>query len=159
MGVLFLSFWGTSLLFSILAIAIFISTNSIVSQFSRSVMSDSLWPHGLQHVELSCPSPTLGLAQLMSIELVMPSNCLILISLLLLLSVFPCIRVFSNESLHIRWPKYWSFSFSISPSNEYLGLISWRIDWVWSPCCPRDSQEYSPIPWFKSINSSALSFH
>ena len=82
----------------------------------------------------------------MSVELVMPSNCLILISLLLLLSVFPCIRVFSNESLHIRWPKYWSFSFSISPSNEYLGLISWRIDWVWSPCCPRDSQRVLSNP-------------
>ena len=72
--------------------------------------------------------------------------------LFLLRSVFPSIRVFSNESvLHIRWPKYWSFSFSIGPSNEYLGL-------VWSPCSPRDSQESSPTPQFKSINSSVLSF-
>ena len=81
---------------------------------------------------------------------------------LLLPSIFPCIRefpAFSNQSLHIRWPKYLSFSFSISPSNEYSGLISWRIDWVWSPCCPRDSLESSPIPRFKSINSLALSFH
>ena len=68
----------------------------------------------------------------MSIELVMPSNHLILCCpLLLLLSVFPSIRVFSNESvLHIRWPKDWSFSFNISPSNEYSRLISFRIDWV-----------------------------
>ena len=68
----------------------------------------------------------------MSIESVMPSNHLILYHpLLLLLSIFPSIRVFSNESiLHIRWPKYWSFSFSISPSNEYLGLISFRMDWL-----------------------------
>ena len=70
--------------------------------------------------------------KLMSIEMVMPSNHLILCHLLLLLpSVFPSIRVFSNESaLPIRWPKYWSFSFSISPSNEYSGLISFRMDWL-----------------------------
>ena len=69
--------------------------------------------------------------QIMSIESVMPSNHLILCRPLLLLSlIFPTIRVFSNESvLHIRWPNYWSFSFSISPSNEYSGLISFRIDW------------------------------
>ena len=71
------------------------------------------------------------LLKLMSIELVMPSNHLILCHPLLLLpSIFPSIRVFSNESaLRIRWPKYWSFSFSISPPNEYSGLISFRIDW------------------------------
>ena len=69
--------------------------------------------------------------KLMSVESVMPSNHLILCHLLLLPSVFPGIRVFSKESvLHIRWPKYWSFSFSISPSNEYSGLISFRIDWL-----------------------------
>ena len=73
-----------------------------------------------------------SLLKLMSIESVMPSNLLILCHPLLLLpSVFPSIRVFSNESvLRIRWPKDWSFSFSISPSNEYLGLISFRIDWL-----------------------------
>ena len=73
-----------------------------------------------------------SLLKLMSIELVMPSNCLILCRPLLLLpSVFPSIRVFSNESvLCIRWPKYWSFSISISPSNEYSGLISFRMDWL-----------------------------
>ena len=77
----------------------------------------------------------------MSIKLVMPSNHLILCHPLLLLpSIFPSIRVFSNElALHIRWPKYWSFSFSISPSNEYSGLISFRINWfdllaVWGEC-------------------------
>ena len=73
-----------------------------------------------------------NLLKLMSIESVMPSNHLILYCpLLLLLSIFPSIRVFSNESvLCIRWPKYWSFSFSISPSNEYSGLISFRMDWL-----------------------------
>ena len=88
-----------------------------VSQFSCSVVSNSLQPHGLQHARLPCPSPTL---KLMSIELVMPSNYLILCCPLLLLpSIFPSIRVFSNESaVRIRWPKYWSFSFNISPSNE-----------------------------------------
>ena len=73
-----------------------------------------------------------SLLKLLSIESVMPSNHLILcFPLLLLPSIFPSIRVFSNESvLRIRWPKYWSFSFSISPSNEYLGLISFRMDWL-----------------------------
>ena len=73
-----------------------------------------------------------SLPKLMSIKAVMPSSHLILCCPLLLLpSIFPSIRVFSNESvLHIRWPKYWSFSFSISPSNEYSGLISFRIDWL-----------------------------
>ena len=72
-----------------------------------------------------------SLFKLISIELVMPSNHLILcLPLLLLPSVFPSFRVFSNESaFHIRWPKYWCFSFSISPSNEYSGLISFRMDW------------------------------
>ena len=73
-----------------------------------------------------------GLLKLMSIESVMPSSHLILYCPLLLLpSIFPSIRVFSNESdLHIRWPKYWSFSFSISASNEYSGLIPFRMDWL-----------------------------
>ena len=74
-------------------------------------------------------------------------------------SIFPSIRIFSNElAFHIRWPKYWSFSFSISPSNEYSGLFSFRINQFDCPCSPRDSQESSPIPQFKSIISSALSF-
>ena len=79
-------------------------------------------------------------------------------SLLLLPSIFPSLRVFSNESaLRMRWPKYWSFSFSISPFNEHPRLFSFRMDWLGSPCSPRDSQESSPTPQFKSINSSALS--
>ena len=96
-------------------------------------MSNSLGPHGLLHTRLPCPSPSSwSLLKLMSIESVMPSIHLILCRpLLLLLSIFPNIRVFSNRSvLHIRWPKYRSFSFSISPSNEYLGLISFRMDWL-----------------------------
>ena len=74
----------------------------------------------------------LDLLKFMSIEVVMPSSHLILCRPILLLpSIFPSIRVFSNESvLHIRWPKYWSFSFSITPSNEYSGLISFRMDWL-----------------------------
>ena len=96
-----------------------------------------------------------SLLKLISIESVMPSNHLILCRPLLLLpSIFPSIRVFSNEwILHIRWPKYWSFNFSISPSNEYSGLRT-----GWTSCSPRDSQESSPTPQFKSINSSELSF-
>ena len=101
-----------------------------------------------------------SLLKLMSIESVMPSNHLILCRPLLLPpSIIPSIRVFSNESvLHIRWPKYWSFSFNISPSNEHSGLISFKDGLVGSPCSPRDSQESSPTPQFKSINSSVLSF-
>ena len=95
-----------------------------------------------------------SLVKLVSIESVMPSNHLILCHpLLLLLSIFPSTEVFSNESvLRIRWPKYWSFSFNISPSNEYLGLISFRMDWL-DPL-----QESSPTTQFKSISTSALSF-
>ena len=99
--------------------------------------------------------------KLMSIESVMPSSHLILCRPLLLLPpIPPSIRVFSNEStLCMRWPKYWSFSFSISPSNEHPGLISFRMDWLdLLAVSPRDSQESSPTSQFKSINSSALSF-
>jgi len=95
----------------------------------------------------------------MSIELVMPSNHLILYRPLLLLpSIFPSIRVFSYESaLCIRWPKYWSFSFSISPSNEHPGLISYRVDWL-DPLAVQGTLESSPTPQFKNIHSSVLSF-
>ena len=102
-------------------------------QFSHSVVSNSLRPHGLQHARPPCPSPTPRVYSLMSIKSVMPSNHLILCRPLRLPpSIFPSIMVFSNESvLHIRWPKYWSFSFSISPSNEYSGLISFRMtSWI-----------------------------
>ena len=99
-------------------------------QFS-SVMSDSLRPHGLQHARPPCPSPTLRAYSNSSSESVMPSNHLILCRPLLLPpSIFPSIRVFSNESvLRIKWPNYWSFRFNIGPSNEYSGLISFGIDW------------------------------
>ena len=100
-----------------------------------------------------------SLLKLMSIESLMPSNHLILCHLLLLPpSIFPSNRAFSNDSvLHIRWPKYWSFRFNISPSNEYSGMISFRMDWL-DLLSVRDSKESSPTPQFKSINSSALSF-
>ena len=101
-----------------------------------------------------------SLLKLMSIELVKPYNHLILCyPLLLLPSIFPSIRVFSDEStLRIRWPKYWSFSFSISPSNEYSGLISIRIYWFDLLTMQGTLQESSPTPQFKSINSLVLSF-
>ena len=95
-------------------------------------MSHSLRPHRLQHARPPCPSPApRGLLKLMSIELVRSTNHLILCHPLLLPSIFPNIRVFSNESApHIRWPQYWNFSFNISPSKEYSGLISFRMDWL-----------------------------
>ena len=100
--------------------------------FSCSVVSNSLLPHGLQHTRFPCPSPSPRACSNSSTESVMPSNHLILCHPPLFLpSIFPSLRVFSNESvLHIRWPEYWSFSVSISPSNEYSGLISFRMDWL-----------------------------
>ena len=91
--------------------------------------------------------------KLISVESVMPTNHLILCRPILLPpSIFPSIRVFSNQSVfRIRWPKYWSFSFNIRTSNEYSGLVG-------SSCSPRDSQESSPTPQIKSINSSAFSY-
>ena len=102
-------------------------------QFSRSVVPDSLRPHGLQQARPPCPiTNSQSLLKLMSIELVMPSSHLILCHPLLLPPpIFPIIRVFSNELvLPIKWPKYWNFNFSISPSSEHSGLISFRIDWL-----------------------------
>ena len=99
-------------------------------QFSHSVMSGALWPLSAACQASLSFTISRGLLKLISIELVMPSNHLILCRPLLLLpSIFPSIRVFSNESaLRPRWPKYWSFSFTISPSNEHPGLISFRMD-------------------------------
>ena len=108
-------------------------SNASSPLFSHSAVSGSLLPHVRQHVRLLCPSPTSrSLLKVMSIESLMASNHLILCRpLLLLSSIFPSIRVFSNESvLRVGWPKYWSFSFDIIPSNEYSGLISFRMDWL-----------------------------
>ena len=96
-------------------------------------MSDSLWPHGLQHTRLPCPSPTPGAYSNSSplSQWCHPTISSSGVPFSSLLQFFPSIRVFSNESvLRIRWLKYWSFSFSISPSNEYSGLISFRMDWL-----------------------------
>ena len=126
-------------------------------QFSCSVVSNSLQPHGLQHARLPYPSPTPGACSNSSIEWVMPSNHLILCPHLLFLpSIFPSIRVFSNESvLCIEWPKYWSFS--ISPSNKYSRLIPFRMDWFNLVAVQELSRVFSNTTEFKSIKSSALS--
>ena len=101
-------------------------------QFSRSVVSDSLQPHESQHARPPCPSPLLEFTQIHVHQVgdaIQQSHPLSSPSLLSLIP--PRIRVFSNEStLRMRWPKYWSFSFSISPSNEHPGLISFRMDWL-----------------------------
>ena len=105
-------------------------------------------------------SQSSSLLELMSIELVMPSNHLILChSFLLSPSIFPSIRVFSNESvLHIKWPKYCSISFSISPSNEYSGLISFRMHWLGLLAVQGILKSLFPTPQFKTVSSSVLSF-
>ena len=129
-------------------------------QFSCLVVSNSLQP-------MDCSTPGLPVhCQLLQFtqthvhwvsDAIQPSHPLPspsppALNLPLLASIFPSIRVFSNESaLRIRWQKYWNFSFNISHSNEHPGLVG-------SPCSPRDSQEFSPTPQFKSINSSVLSF-
>ena len=107
-------------------------TNQFSVQFSRSVMSDSATPWIAAHQASLSITSSQSLLKLMPIELVMPSSHLILCCPLLLLPPTPpSIRVFSNEStLRMRWPKYWSFSFSISPSNKHPGLISFRMDWL-----------------------------
>ena len=127
--------------------------------FSCSVVSDCLQPHGLQHARPPCPSPSTGVhSDSTSVELVMPSSHLILCRPLFLLPpIPPSIRVFSNEpTLRMRWPKYWSFSFSINPSKEHPGLISLRIDRLDLPEV-QGTQE-SSTPQFKGINSLVLSF-
>ena len=102
-------------------------------QFSHSVMSDSLRPHELQHARPPCPSPTPGVHSdsRPSSQWCHPAFLILYSPLLLLHPIPPSIRLFSNEStLCRRWPKYWSFSLSISPSKEHLGLISFRMDWL-----------------------------
>ena len=106
-----------------------ISNISSVQSLSHVLLFATPWTVACQ-ASLSITNSQ-SLLKLMSIDSVMPSKHLILCRPLLLASIFPSIRVFSSESvLHIRWPKYWSFSFSISPSSEYSGLISFRIDWL-----------------------------
>ena len=100
------------------------------NQFSHSPVSDSLQPHWTAAHQVLCIINSWSFLKLKSIKLVMPSNNLILCGPLLFLpSIFPSIRVFSKESVHIRWPKYWNFSFRISTSKEFSGLISFKIDW------------------------------
>ena len=128
-------------------------------QFSHSVVSDSLRPHGQHHTRPPCPLPTPGVY---SNSCPLSWWCHPTISS----SVIPfyCLNLSQHQSLfnesvlHIRWPKYWSFSFSISPSNEYSGLISFRMDWFDLPTVQETLQESSLTPHFKSINSSVLSF-
>ena len=121
---------------------------------------DSLRPHGQQHASLPCllPSPGACSNSCLLSQWCHPSNHLILCHPLLLPSVFPSIRVFSNKSvLRIRWPKYWNFSFSISPSNGYLRLISFRTDWF-HLLAVQGTLKSPPTPQFKSINSSVQRF-
>ena len=129
---------------------------SSVQSFSHVRLFETPWTAARQS-SLSITNSQ-SLPKLMSIESVMLSNHLTLYCPLLPLSVFPRIRVFTSESvLHIRWPKYWSFSFSISPSNEYSGLISCRMDWLDLLAVQGTLQGSSPAPQFKNINSLALS--
>ena len=128
-------------------------------QFSHSVVSDSATPWIAAH-QASLPiTNSRSILKLIPIESVIISNHFILCRPLLLPpSIFPSIRIFSNESaLHMRWTKYWSFSFSISPSNEYSGLISFRMDWL-DLLAVQGTRASSPTPQLKSINSLVLSF-
>ena len=128
-------------------------------KWSHSVMSNSLWPHGTVAHQTAANSSQ-SLLKLMLIESVMPSNYLILCCPLLCLpSIFPSNRIFSSESaLHIRWPKYWSFSFSITPSNEYSRLISFRIDWFDLLAIQRTLRSLPQHHSLKSISYLVLSF-
>ena len=120
------SLFQFTLSLEIMRVLLLLSSHSV--QFSRSFVADSLRVHGRAHQASLSITDSRSLLKLMSIVSVIPSNHLILYNPLLLPSVFPRIKVFYNESvLHIRWPKYWDFSFSISPSNVYSGLISFRI--------------------------------
>ena len=122
-------------------------------QFSCSIMTNFVTPWTAAHQASQSVTNTRTLQKLISIELVMPSNHFILCRPVFLLpSIFPSIRVFSHESaLHIRWPKYWTFSFNITPSNEYSGLISFRMDWL-DFLVVQGTLKSSPTPQFKSIN-------
>ena len=128
--------------------------------FSRSVVFNSVTPWTAAHQASRSITISKSLIKLTSIESVVPPNNLILFHALLLLTlIFPTIRIFSNElALHIRQTKYWSFSFSISPSNEYSRLISFRIECFDLLAIQGTLKNLLPTPQFKSINSSSLSF-
>ena len=119
-------------------------------QFSRSIVSDSLRLRGLQHARSSCPSQTQVHWVSDAIQPSHPLSCPSLNTF----NLFQHQGLSVESALLIRWPKYWSFSFSISPSNHYLGLISFKMDQLYLLA----DQESSPTPQFKSINSSVLSF-
>ena len=125
-------------------------------------MSDSLWPHGLQPARLPCPSPTPGACS-DSCPLSSwchPKHLILCYPLLLLPSVFVSIRAFSSESvLCIKWPKYWSFSFSFNPSNEYSGLISFRTDWFDLLAVQGTLKESSLVPQSRDMTISLLIFY
>ena len=135
------------------------STTQRIIQFICSVMSDSVTPWTAAHQASLSITNSQSLPKLMSIESVMSFNHLILCHPLLLPpSIFPSIRVFSNESvLHIRWPKDWSFSFNISPSNEHSGLISFRMDWL-DLLAVQGTLKSLLQHHSSTINSSVLSF-
>ena len=124
--------------------SLFSSVQSLIQLFVRLFVT----PWTAAHQASLSITNSRSLLKLMSIKLVMPSNHLILCCPLLLLpSIFPSIRVFSNESaLHIRWPKYWSFSFKISPTNEHPGLISFSMDWLHLLAIQGTLKESSPTP-------------
>ena len=127
---------------------------------SHSVISDSLWSHGLQHARLPLPCllpPPRACSNLCpSSQWCHPTISSSVVPFSSCLQYFPTSGFFNESASHIRWQNYWSFSFSISPSNEYSGLNSFRINW-WSPCCPRDPHGSSPTPQLKVINSLLLS--
>ena len=129
--------------------------NCMTFQFSCLFMSNSLWPHELQHARLPCPSPTPGACSnsCPSSQWCHPNISSSVMPFSSCLQSFPA----SGSVLHIRWPKYWSFSFSISPSNKYSRLISFRMDWL-DLLAVQGTLESSLTPQFKSINSLALSF-
>ena len=128
-------------------------------QFSHSVVSDSLWPHELQHTRPPCPSPT-PRVYLNSCPLNRWCHPAISSSVIPFSSCpqsFPALESFQMSQLFASGDKYWSFSFNISLSNEYTGLISFRMDWL-DLLAVQGAQESSPTPQFKNINSSLLSF-
>ena len=133
------------------------------NQFTPSLVSNSLRPHGLQDTRLPCPSPSPRDCS-NSCPLSQWCHLILCCPLFLLPSIFPSIRVFSNDSVfHIKWPKYWSFSFSISPSSEYSGLVSFKIDCntscynhIWGVCMVNTCRNWSKRKSRKKIKETAV---